>query len=145
MIVPRQTGVRKRHRQGRPRSSNLSRSEQLRAAKQRQHQREQQAGISEIRLKLPAKLGRRLAFVTRQAGFNESLAHWLDAKAIEVAQYPQLHLLCWNRRAEFMTPLEAWNLYERNWRFVEVARLTTEERSLIRRLGARFGGGHVDV
>ena len=142
---PRAGGRRRRRAAGRPRTSGLSRAEQLRAAKQRQRRREREAGVAEIRLKLPAAQGSRLAFLSRRPEFKQSLSDWLDEEAIEVARFPQLQLLCWNRRAEFLTALDAWNLYERNWRFVEARELAGEERELIRRLGARFGGGRVDV
>jgi len=135
----------RRPTRARPRSRKTSRSEQLRAAKQRQRQREREAGVAEIRIKLPAAQGRRLAFAARQPAFKESLARWLDGETIEVACYPELKLLCWNRKAEFLTAQDAWNLYERNWRFVEAGTLTGEERELIKLLGVRFGGGRVDV
>ncbi len=146
MLPPNRPAIARRSRRaGRPRVSEMSRAEQLRAAKRRQRQRERESGVAEVRLKLPAAQGRRLAFAARQPEFKESLERWLDEEAIEVSRHPQLQLLCWNRRSEFLTALDAWNLYERNWRFVEIGALTGEERGLIRRLGAQFGGGRVDV
>ena len=126
---------------GRPRSSGLPRSQQLRLAKQAQRARERQAGLVDARLKLPEAIAERLAFAAKQDGFVASLATFLQDAAIEIAAFPQLHLLCWNRRAKFITPAEAWNLYERNQRFVESANMIEQERSLLLALSQRFGGG----
>jgi hypothetical protein len=65
----------------------------------------------------------------------------LDSETVEVGCYPQLKLLCWNRRNDFLTAEDAWSLYERNWRFVEPNQLELSERQLIDTLSSRFGGG----
>lgn len=134
-----------RHRAGRPRTSGLSRAEQLRAAKQRQRVRERDAGVTEVRLMLSAASAAGLTFAARQPGFAGALAELLEAEVVETARYPQLKLLCWNRRAHFLGAHDAWSLYERNWRFVDAAALSEGERALIRRLDARFGGGRGHV
>ena len=126
---------------GRPRTSNLSRPEQLRLAKQTQREREASAGQTEARFKLPGALAKRLMFASRQPGFLDALRQMLDSETIEVDRYPQLKLLCWNRRNRLLTAGDAWNLYERNWRFVEADRLEPMEQRLIEMLSARFGGG----
>ncbi len=131
----------KRASAGRPRTSNLSRAEQLRLAKQTQRAREAHAGQTEARLKLPGALAKRLMFASRQPGFLDALKQMLDTETIEVDRYPQLKLLCWNRRTRFLIAEDAWSLYERNWRFVEADRLEPMEQRLIAMLSARFGGG----
>ena len=132
--------VRTRHT-GRPRSNELTRPEQLRLAKRSQRERERQSGIVEARLKLPDAIALRLAFAARQDGFVASLATFLQDEIIEIAAFPQLHLLCWNRHTRFITAAEAWSLYERNQRFVDPATMSEEERSLLHALSQRFGGG----
>lgn len=134
------SNVRTRHT-GRPRSSALTRPEQLRLAKQSQRDRERQSGFVEARLKLPGAIALRLAFAARQDGFVASLATFLQDEIIEIAAFPQLHLLCWNRHTRFITAADAWSLYERNQRFVDPATMIEEERSLLHALSQRFGGG----
>lgn len=133
--------VAKRRSVGRPRTSALTRAEQLRQAKRTQRQREMHAGQTEARIKLPKVLAQRLMFASRQADFLAVLTKLLDSETIDVARYPQLKLLCWNRRDPFLTAKDAWSLYERNWRFVEPKRLEPSERELIETLSSRFGGG----
>src|SRR3989442_14222270 len=93
---------------GRPRASHIGRAEQLRLAKRAQPVREREAGLVVARLKLPVALAERLAFAVRQEGFQAALRAFLKAETIEVADYPQLKLLCWNRRGRFLSAREAW-------------------------------------
>lgn len=125
---------------GRPRRSNITRAEQLRLAKRAQRDRDKKAGQIEVRIKLPRVLAQRLSFASRQPGFVAGLTSLLDAETIEVERYPQLKLLCWNRRDRFLSSKDAWSLYERNWRFVELNDLQPAERQLIEILSERFGG-----
>ena len=126
---------------GRPRSSNLTRAEQLRVAKRAQRQRDGKAGLLEARIKLPAELTERLLFASRQPGFIDALTLALEAQTVEISLYPQLKLLCWNRRGSYLSAEDAWNLYERNRRFVDPALLEPAEQRLIEMLASRFGGG----
>lgn len=65
---------------------------------------------------------------------------------IQVDRYPQLKGLCWNRASDTeLDGEEALALYERNWRFVDVEALTSEERDLIEELVARYGNGVLHV
>ncbi len=114
---------------------------QLRLAKRAQRARDRENGLTLIQLKLPAAVAERLAFASRQAGFVSALAAHLDAEMVEIARFPQLRLLCWNRGDTFLPAAEALNLYERNWRFVDVGRLAPDERALVTALSARFGKG----
>lgn len=125
---------------GRPRSSALTRTEQLRLAKRAQRVRDGDAGQHEARLKLPRALAERLVFASRQPDFIAALTKLVDAMVVEVSRYPQLKLLCWNRRARYLALEDAWSLYERNWRFIDVETLDPSERELIESLFARHGG-----
>lgn len=142
MVTPRIRA--KRRAVGRPRTSDLTRGEQLRLAKRAQREREGEAGQTEARIKLPKPLAQRLLFASRQPGFIAELTKLLDSETIDVGRYPQLKLLCWNRRSQFLTTQEAWSLYERNWRFVEADQLEPSERQLVETLSSRFGGGKMN-
>ena len=131
----------KRQTAGRPRISSLTRAEQLRQAKRAQRARDGAAGQTDARIKLPRTLAQRLMFASRQPGFVAKLTDLLDSETIEVGRYPQLKLLCWNRRNQFLSAQDAWSLYERNWRFVEANLLNAAEHQLIDILASRFGGG----
>ena len=114
---------------------------QLRLAKRAQRARDRDNGLTLIQLKLPAAVAERLAYASRQPGFASALAAYLDAEVIEIARFPQLRLLCWNRGDTFLPAAEVFNLYERNWRFVDVNRMAPDERALLTVLAARFGKG----
>lgn len=58
------------------------------------------------------------------------------------ADFPELKLLAWNRDVAHPIPAEeAFELYERNWRFVDAEHLTTREAKLIQELTRVFGNG----
>lgn len=64
---------------------------------------------------------------------------------IEVADYPQLAKLAWQvHGVSALTPIEAWDIYERNWRHMDHAMLSDHERSLIDGL-ERALGKHANV
>jgi transcriptional regulator with XRE-family HTH domain len=61
-------------------------------------------------------------------------------RAIRPAEYPQLKKLAWQlREGQELTPEEALNLYERNWRHVETARMSARERGLLELLSKALG------
>jgi len=65
---------------------------------------------------------------------------------IRLDAYPQLQQLAWQLPGvEELGPKEALELYERNWRHVDVARLTPAERSLVQALAQAFGAGRLLV
>jgi len=65
---------------------------------------------------------------------------------IKLADYPQLQFIAWNRKKDdFIEEEEAFSLYERNWRWVERANLSADERRLIERLAHVFGHGVLNV
>lgn len=132
-------------RAGRPKVSPLSRAEQLRRAKRAQRAREREAGLVNVQLKLPRGLADKLAVARRAHDFNELLETTLDGLVVRIADYPQLRDLAWNRADEYLPAREAFQLYERNWRLVEVDRLEPHERALIDRLKDEFGGGLINA
>lgn len=65
---------------------------------------------------------------------------------IRLDDYPQLRQLAWQLQGiEELTPHEAFSLYERNWRHVDVAALPPAERLLIDSLGQALGKGRLLV
>jgi transcriptional regulator with XRE-family HTH domain len=65
---------------------------------------------------------------------------------IRLDGYPQLKQLAWQLPGvEDLSPKEALDLYERNWRHVDARRLTPEEASLVRALAQAFGSGRLLV
>lgn len=70
---------------------------------------------------------------------------WIPAR-IRQQEYPQLKLLAWQLHgAKTLSPLEAWNIYERNWRYMDEQALTTDEQQLIDALRVAFGSGDSHV
>lgn len=66
---------------------------------------------------------------------------WIPAR-IHLMDYPQLKLLAWQvRGAVTLSPVEAWDIYDRNWRHMNEQALTVYERQLIDALRLAFGGG----
>lgn len=138
-------GPRRPKQPGRPKTSPLSRSEQVRLAKRAQRERERAAGMVVVPLKLAARDAERMRAALSQPGFARELHRLLDDELIEIAAYENLKGLCWNRRDRFLGAEEAFRLYERNWRFVDTRRMKPAERALIERLAARFGNGVLNV
>ncbi|WP_320371676.1 helix-turn-helix domain-containing protein [Trichlorobacter sp.] len=65
---------------------------------------------------------------------------WIPAR-IRLQEYPQLKLLAWQLQGvESLSPLEAWNIYDRNRRHLDEQGLTEHERHLINALQLAFGG-----
>lgn len=64
---------------------------------------------------------------------------------INVDEYPQLSMLCWNRKTRVTDEAETLQLYEAGWRFVDKNNLTTNELELIQRLAAEYGNGVLNV
>ena len=117
------------------------RAEQLRRAKRAQRERERERGLVHVQLTLPRATADKLATALRAHRFEEDLERFLDDAVIRVADYPALADLAWNYARPYIPARDAFGLYERGWRFVDVAALTGRERALIDRLAARFGGG----
>jgi len=129
---------------GRP-SSGAARREQLRRAKRAQRARQRAAGFVDVQLTIPRGTATKLAAARTATNFATRLDAVLDRIVVRLADYPQLADLAWNRTDEFIPADEALQLYERNWRFIEPARLNERERNLIERLRAEFGNGDLNA
>jgi hypothetical protein len=134
MATPRKRG-------GRPRTSALSRQEQVRLAKRAQRERERAAGIAQLSLRVTEEEAQRLRVAAAAPHFREALDAFLEDTVLDVDRWPALRELAWNRTGRWIAAEDAFALYERNWRFVDRARLTPEEAKLVDRLKDRFGGG----
>lgn len=128
-------------KRGRPKTSKLPRAEQLRRAKRRQRARQRAAGTVHVQLTVPKVLAEKMAVARRADLLTQALDEALAQTVIRIHDYPQLSDLAWNRRDQFMLAREAFQLYERNWRFVDPNALVPEERRLIEHLKAQFGAG----
>lgn len=132
-------------KRGRPRTSLLTRTEQLRAAKRAQRMRDRIAGLAAVTLHLTADRANRLRAAIATPHFNASLDRFLDDLILDLHAWPVLEELAWNRADRWIPAADAFGLYERNWRFVEPKRLGRAEKELIERLRNRFGGGVLNV
>lgn len=130
---------------GRPRTSALTRAEQLRRAKQAQRERARASGLVHYQIALPRAEAERLKAAMRQADFTRRLRAFLEETVIAVDDYANLKALCWNRQPRYLGAEEAFRLYERNWRHVERTNMSEAERALIARLAERFGNGVLNV
>jgi transcriptional regulator with XRE-family HTH domain len=62
---------------------------------------------------------------------------------IRIAEYPQLKRLAWQLKGTTqLEPREALDLYERNWRHLDVGALGRRERELLESLQKTFGSEH---
>jgi transcriptional regulator with XRE-family HTH domain len=67
-------------------------------------------------------------------------------KKIRLRDYPQLKKLAWQLHGvDEVTPREALDLYERNWRHLDRAALSEKEATLIEALSQEIGGGRLLV
>jgi hypothetical protein len=130
---------------GRPPTSKLPRAEQLRLAKRRQRARQRGAGLVNIQLTTPSQLAEKLAVARRSGDLDRVLEEAVTRAVVCVRDYPQLADLVWNRTDEFIAAREAFQLYERNWRFVDQAKLTDDEARLIDRLKHEYGAGVINA
>lgn len=65
---------------------------------------------------------------------------------IRLEDYPQLRQLAWQvQGTDSLTPLEARDIYERNWRHLDKNKLEDRERQLIHALREGLGGDFSDV
>lgn len=122
-----------------------NRQTQLRDAKSRQRKREKAAGLANYQMRLPRQLAEKLRFGMHNPEFVEVLHHVIEEEVIRVGDYPNLLLICWNRKGDFITAADAFSLYERNWRFVDETGLCLQEKELISRLKDRYGGGLINA
>lgn len=70
----------------------------------------------------------------------ENREGWIPAR-IRLKDYPQLKQLAWQvQNVENLSPTEAWDIYERNWRHMDEQALTVHERQLVDALRLAFAG-----
>jgi hypothetical protein len=122
-----------------------TRREQLRAAKHRQRLKERQAGIGLYQIKLPFALREKLKTGMQDRRFVQRFFAFLNAEIINIDEYPNLALLCWNTNMKHMTRREAFDLYERNWRLLDDTDLQDHERTFMDELTQEFGRGVVNA
>lgn len=132
-------------RPGRPRTSPLTRQEQLRVAKRAQRARAKALGAETVELRLDYELATMLKAALLTPTFKQDLKTFLANVVVDVNAYPALRDIAWNRRDRWVPAGEAMALYERNWRFVDAGKLQPAEAQLITNLAARFGNGVLHV
>jgi hypothetical protein len=123
----------------------MTRAEQLRVAKRAQREREREAGLTTVQLRLPAEQAERLRITVATPRLRQALDRFLENRVLNIERWPVLRELAWNRADRWISAEDALALYERNWRFVDLLRLTQEETDLIEDLKRRFGGGVLNV
>src|SRR5258705_13625684 len=101
----------KKPARGRPRTSSLTRPEQLRAAKRAQRQRSRGAGLTEIQLRLATDEAARLRAAASAPHFRKELDRFLQAIVVEMNQWPTLRELAWNREVSWIPAEEAGDIY----------------------------------
>ncbi len=121
------------------------RRRQLRLAKRRQREREKQRDLVLYQLRLPRRLAEKLKAGLKQAGFVSDFRAFIDYRVICIDDFENLRLLAWNRTSRFVTRTEAFQLYERNWRHVDLNGMCAEELELIRRLKQEYGNGVINA
>jgi transcriptional regulator with XRE-family HTH domain len=73
------------------------------------------------------------AQLTGEASFDSPGLN-LGSKIL-ISEYPQLKKLAWQiKKTKELSPQEALNIYERNWRHIDVERMSSKERKFIERL-----------
>ncbi len=76
---------------------------------------------------------------------NVSREGWIPV-SISLSNYPQLKQVAWQvTGVDALTPVEALDIYERNWRHVDQAVLNSQEWQLINALKTAFGKESVHV
>lgn len=70
---------------------------------------------------------------------------WIPAR-VRLADYPQLKQLAWQvQGTDELTPREALDIYERNWRHLDLPTMQAPEQNLIAALRLALGEGRSDV
>lgn len=65
-----------------------------------------------------------------------------SANSIHLGDYPQLKQLAWPiGGVDTIAPADALNIYERNWRHIDLQSMGERERTLVRQLVERYGHG----
>jgi len=74
-------------------------------------------------------------------GNPTNLAEWIPVR-VRLQNYPQLKALAWQvHGTDTLSPVEAWGIYERNARHLEMTAMSPAELALLRALRTGLGGG----
>lgn len=128
-----------------PARPKLSRRLQLRRAKQAQRSRERAAGLVHLQLALPRPLAAKLRLLHRRGELVPALGSLTDTLVVRVADFPGLQQVAWNLHEEYLSAAEAFALYERNWKLLDLEHLDEKERALLDGLTVRFGAGVINA
>jgi transcriptional regulator with XRE-family HTH domain len=73
---------------------------------------------------------------------SPDLKRWIPVR-VRLSDFPKLKELAWQvHGTDELTPREALDIYERNWRHVDPATLSPGEQDLVQALRAAFGGAN---
>jgi hypothetical protein len=92
-------------------------------------------------------LGLQLNLQATAAGHSKDTppTGWLPVR-VTLADYPQLKTLAWQvQGTHYLTLIEAHDIYERNARHLDQAKMTAQEQALIDALQQAFGRSGGDV
>ena len=85
-------------------------------------------------------LGLKLILGQPQRSISSKLEGYKLPKKIRLADYPQLKRLGWQlKSSQELSPEEALDLYERNWRHLDLKTMNEKEKRLLQLLLATFG------
>lgn len=79
-------------------------------------------------LNLASALGMQVALQVRSA--SPTAVSGLIPTQIRLADYPQLQALAWQVHADHLSPLEAYDVYERNQKHMNLVAMTAQEQQL---------------
>lgn len=98
-------------------------------------------------LKVLAALGLELEVIdSLKENTSQLLAPGSIPVRISLMAYPVLQSLAWQvHGTDSLTPQEAWDIYDRNWRHADLSKAQPDELALIESLRDVFGGGGRDV
>lgn len=72
---------------------------------------------------------------------SADLTEWIPVR-VRLQDYPQLKALAWQvHGTDTLSPMEAWGIYERNARHLDVAAMSPTEQALLQALRTGLGGG----
>jgi hypothetical protein len=77
---------------------------------------------------------------------GDSYTGAIMVQTVRIGDYPQLHRAAWHVDEEtIVTEGEALGLYERNWRYVDAAAMSPEEKRFLAHLADRLSHGRLLV
>ncbi|WP_231705614.1 helix-turn-helix domain-containing protein [Halopseudomonas phragmitis] len=80
-----------------------------------------------------------------EAGDNSPDAKsWIPVR-IRLADYPVLKRLAWHVHVDELSPVEAWSIYQSNWRHAESMGMSESETELVEALRAGLSSGEKGV